>query len=248
VCHLANHVALPGGRRREAAGASFLGGVLGRAASAAGRVFRDFAGFYLFAFSLASGQACAETSEVVAHADRAGNGAALQGGAGQSRHRRAANHVALPGRRGREAAGASIFGGVLGCAASLGARGVFRDSAVGRPSACFLAVLQGRLEALDVVAHADRAGKSFTFETAVGQYRDRGTTNNVALPGGRRGEAAGASSFGGIPRRAASLRARGVFRNFAASGLLAGSLAVGQGSPEAFCCSPCRSGRQRSRT
>jgi len=182
---LTNHVALPCRRRGEAAGASFLGGVLRRAASAAGRVFRDFAVFIRFACSLAVGQACAPAFDVVTHADRAGDGAAPQGGAGQSRHRRAANHVALPGGRGREAAGASSFGGVLGCAASLSARGVFRNSAVGRLSACFLAVLQGCFEALDVVAHADRAGKSVTFETAVGQYRDWGTTNNVALPGGR---------------------------------------------------------------
>jgi len=141
LCHLANHVALPAGRRSEAAGASFLGGVLGRAASAAGRVFRDFAVFVFFAFSLAVGQACAPASEVVAHADRAGNCAALQGGAGQFRHRRAANHVAFPALRRREAAGASSFGGILGRAASAGG-GVFRNPAVGRPSACFLAVVQ----------------------------------------------------------------------------------------------------------
>jgi len=141
VCHLANHVALPGGRGREAAGASFLGGVLGRAASAASRVFRDFAVFMFFAFSLAVGQACAEASEVVAHADRAGEGAALQGGAGQFRHRRAANHVALPALRRREAAGASSFGGILGRAAHATGR-VFRNPAVGGLSACFLAVLQ----------------------------------------------------------------------------------------------------------
>jgi len=232
---LTNDVALPAGRRREAAGALFLGGVLRRAASAAGRVFRNFASFGLFAFSLAADQACSETPDVVAHTDRAGKRVAFQSGAGQGRrfwHRGAANHVALPAGRGREAALALCLGGDRGRAASATGR-VFRNFAAGRPGACFLAVLQACAEAFDVVAHADRASEAVALQTGAGQFLDRGTTNHVALPALRRSEAAGASSFGGIPRRAASAAGR-VFRDFAASGLLAFSLAVGQACFEAF--------------
>jgi len=105
-----NHVALPAGRRSEAAGASSFGGIPRRAASAAGRVFRDFAASGLLAFSLAVGQACFEAFHVVAHADRAGNGVARKRCPGQFRsrfclwHGSAANHVALPALRRREAA------------------------------------------------------------------------------------------------------------------------------------------------
>ena len=81
----------------EAAPARFLGGDRGRAASLGARgvfrnfashrllaVFSDFAAGGLLAGSNAVSQACAEAFDVVAHADRAGNGAALQKGAGQS--------------------------------------------------------------------------------------------------------------------------------------------------------------------
>jgi len=228
VRHLANNVTLPAGRRREAAGASFLGGVLGRAASFAGRVFRDRASFLFvrFASSNAPGQGCAPTSDVVAHADRAGNGAAFQTGSFQGRlFGSTANHVALPAGRRREAAGASFLGGVLGRAASAAGR-VFRDSASGGLLAFSLAAGQGGFEALDVVAHADRAGIRATGQAGSGQFRRwfrdlGGAANHVALPGLRRHEAALARFLGGDRGRAASLGARGVFRNLASRGLLA---------------------------
>merc|ERR1712032_844883 len=83
----ANHVALPGGRRREAAGASLLRGVLGRAASASARVFSNRASTCLLACLLAVRQACSEAFDVVTHADRAGDGVAGQTGSGQLRLR-----------------------------------------------------------------------------------------------------------------------------------------------------------------
>jgi len=173
VCYLANHVALPGLGSHEAALASFLGGDRGRAASLAGRVFSDFASFFLvcLASSNAAGQGCPEAPDVVAHADRAGVGAALQGGAGQSGHLLGGttNHVALPGLRRHEAALALFLGGNRGRAASLGARGVFRDFAAGGLLAGSLAVGQRCFPAFDVVAHADRAGVGTALQGGPGQ-------------------------------------------------------------------------------